>query len=108
MDSLPSNGLVASIKVAAPHSQLSKFMLGMVDHPDDWVAYITIGHPIHADEAAAEAIKRVLTEHRNLPRLTAIKVVQRLDIPEARDRIRPFRDSEDEDLRAIAKQVLRD
>ncbi len=108
-DSLSSNGLVALIKVAAPHSQLSKFILEMVDHPDDWVAYTAIEHLIHVDEAAAaETIKRVLAEHRNLPQLAAIKVVQHLDIPEAREWIRPFLDSEDEDLRVIAKQVLGD
>lgn len=108
-DSLSSNGLVALIKVAAPHSQLSKFIMEMVDHPDDWVAYTAIEHLIHVDEAAAaETIKRVLTEHRNLPQLAAIKVVRHLDIPEAREWIRPFLDSEDEDLRVIAKQVLGD
>ncbi|MBA7691185.1 hypothetical protein ES703_99726 [subsurface metagenome] len=108
-DSLSSNGLVALIKVAAPHSQLSKFILEMVDHPDDWVAYTAIEHLIHVDEAAAAVtIKRVLAKHRNLPQLAAIKVVQHLDIPEAREWIRPFLDSEDEDLRVIARQVLGD
>jgi len=83
--------------------------LEMVDHPDDWVAYTAIEHLIHVDEAAtADAIKRVLAGHRNLPQLAAIKVVQRLDIPEAREWVRPFLDSEDEDLRSMAEQALGD
>ncbi len=106
-DSLSSNGLVALIKVAAPHSQLSKFILEMVDHADDWVAYTAIEHLTRMDEAvAAETIKRVLAGSRNLPQLAAIKVVQHLDVPEAREWIRPFLDSEDDDLRAMAEQVL--
>lgn len=104
-----SNALVALIKAAAPHSELSEFLLGMVDHPDDWVAYTALEHLTHLDKAAAaDVIKRVLGGTRNLPQLAAIKVAQRIELSEAREWIKPFLKSEDDDLRGMAKQVLGD
>lgn len=102
-----SNALVALIKAAAPHTELSQFLLDMVDHPDDWVAYTALEHLIHLDKAAAaDVIKRVLGGTRSLPQLAAIKVAQRIEITEAREWIKPFLKSDDEDLRGMAEQVL--
>jgi len=106
-DSLSSHGLVALIKVAAPHPQLSKFILEMAEHPDDWVAYTAIEQLDHLDRGTVtRALERVLSGNRNLPQMAAIKVVHRLNIPNAREWITPFLDSEDEDLCALASQVL--
>lgn len=102
-----SNALVALIKAAAPHTELGQFLLDMVDHSDDWVAYTALEHLTHLDKAsAANVIKRVLGGTRNLPQLAAIKVAQRIELTEAREWIKPFLKSEDEDLRGMAEQVL--
>jgi HEAT repeat protein len=106
-DAYSSHGLVALLKVAAPHAELQSFVIEMADHQDDWVSYTAIEHLVQVDRAAAtKVLKQVLEGQRNLPQLAAIKTAAQLDIPKAGEWIRPFLDSEDEDLRTMAEQVL--
>ncbi len=106
-EALSSHGLVALIKVAAPHPELHGFIQEMVNHSDDWVAYSAIEHLNHMEEEkAGQAIKEILSGERSLPQLAAIKMAHRLNLPGSRDWIEPFLESDDEDLRALATQVL--
>ena len=104
-DKLSSHTLVALMKAAALHSELAGFVLEMVNHEDDWVAYTAIENLGHWEETAT-VLKRVLGGSRNLPQLAAIKMIHQLELPEARELTTPFLDSEDEDLRGVAEQVL--
>lgn len=106
---LNSRVLVALIKAATPHADLRQFTLDMVEHKDDWVSYTAIEHLVDFEPAAVGAVlKRVLDGDRNLPQLAAMKVVHQLELPEGKDWITPFLESVDEDLRAMAEQVLKD
>ena len=104
-ESLSSHTLVALIKAGLGQPDLSDFIAEMVNHPDDWVAYTAIEN-LRPGSEIAEVIQRVLAGSRNLPQLAAIKVIPHLDLPDAKDWITPFLESEDEDLRAMAEQVL--
>ncbi len=105
---LNSRVLVALIKAATPHTELRQFALEMVDHLDDWVSYTAIEQLVDFEPAAVRAaLKRVLAGDRNLPQLAAMKVVHRLGLAEGKDWIAPFLESDDEDLRAVAEQVLK-
>lgn len=106
-ESLDSQLLVALIKVVANHASLHDFCLAMVDHSDDWVAYTAIEHlPQMGVETASLVIQKVLEGDRNLPQLAAMRAIQQMDIKQALDWVKPFLDSEDEDLRSLAGQVL--
>ncbi len=104
---LNSRVLVALIKATTPHAELRQFTLEMVEHKDDWVSYTAIEHLVDFELAAVKRVlKRVLAGDRNLPQLAAMKVVHQLGLPEGKDWIAPFLESVDEDLRAMAEQVL--
>ena len=104
---LNSRVLVALIKAGRPHAELRQFILEMVEHSDDWVAYTAIEQLVDFEPAAASSVlKQILAGDRNLPQLAAMKVVNRLGLPEGKDWITPFLESEDDDLRAMAEQVL--
>ena len=104
---LNSRVLVALIKAGRPHAELRQFTLEMVEHSDDWVAYTAIEQLVDFEPAVASAVlKQILAGDRNLPQLAAMKVVNRLGLPEGKDWIAPFLESEDDDLRAMAEQVL--
>ncbi len=105
---LNSRILVALIKAATPHAELMQFTLEMAEHKDDWVSYTAIEHLVDFEPAAVRAVlKQVLAGDRNLPQLAAMKVVHQLGLPEGKDWIAPFLESIDEDLRAMAEQVLK-
>ncbi len=99
--------LVALIKAVTDQPGLAEFCLKMVDHADDWVAYSAVEQlPKLGQKKAAEVIKRVLEGDRNLPQLAAMRVVQELGVEEALEWVKPFLESDDEDLRSLAGQVL--
>jgi len=106
--SLSSNAMVALIKAGAPHGELHEFVVEMVDHPDDWVAYTAIEQLGNLEEGkAAAVIKMVLEGSRTLPQLAAIKMVEFLALTDLHPVLEPFLASNDEDLRGLAEQVLR-
>ena len=102
-----SHGLVALLKAAAPHAELQSFVIEMTDNQDDWVAYTAVEQLVHVERsAAAKVLRQVLEGQRNMPQLAAIKTAVQLELKEAAEWIRPFLDSDDEDLRALAEEVL--
>ena len=79
----------------------------MVDHENDWVAYTAIEQlPEFGAESVTPIIMKILAGERNLPQLAALRAMQELDIPQALEFVRPFLDSDDDDLRSMAEQVL--
>ncbi len=99
--------LVALIKLSTAENGLHTFCVGMVDHENDWVAYTAIEQlPVFGAESVTPIIMKILAGERNLPQLAAMRAMQELDIPQARDFVRPFLDSDDDDLRSMAEQVL--
>ncbi len=105
-EKLNTRVLVALVKAAEPHSEVHKFILDMVDHKDDWVSYTAIEQLERFEpELVTDVLKTVLAGDRNLPQLAAMKIIQRLDLSDAREMVAPFLESDDEDLRAMAEQV---
>ena len=105
-DQLSSPVLVALVKASTGMQELLKFSEHMIQHADDWVAYTAIENFSPASEASLiEMVQRVLVGDRTMPQMAAMKRIQESELPDARELVTDFLDSDDEDLRSLARAI---
>ena len=106
-DQLSSPVLVALVKASTGKEELLKFSEQMIKHADDWVAYTAIESFSPASEARlVEVVRRVLAGDRTMPQMAAMKKIQEAELPDARGLVDAFLDSDDEDLRSLARTLV--